>query len=266
MDKGTGEIVAIKIIAICDDDSEDELKKIVREIDHLKRCDSPYVTAYYGSYYCNKRLWVRSLPSFFLRFRSFLHKAGTMGSRRLASASATNTPGGRADCDGVLFGRQPQEDHEPPQVAAFRRRNRGRVLSGIGSSSTSSSYDVFRSWRSTLVDLVCSRWRCRWSRACITCTRNDYSTATSRPVWGRASFFPAFLFCCSVASHPRTRTHTLVGLRADNILLNSKGSAKLADLGVATQMVNTMDKHKTATGTPYWMVPIPPRPSHVPTR
>jgi serine/threonine protein kinase len=70
MDKGTGEMVAIKIIPICDEDNEDELTKIVREIDHLKKCDSPYVTAYYGSYFRNKRLWVRALLSF-LFFRSF---------------------------------------------------------------------------------------------------------------------------------------------------------------------------------------------------
>ncbi len=67
MDKGTGEMVAIKIIPICDEDNEDELTKIVREIDHLKKCDSPYVTAYYGSYFRNKRLWVRALAPLFLR-------------------------------------------------------------------------------------------------------------------------------------------------------------------------------------------------------
>lgn len=58
MDKATGEIVAVKIIPVCEEDNEDELKKIVREIDLLKKCDSPYVTAYYGSYFKNKRLWV----------------------------------------------------------------------------------------------------------------------------------------------------------------------------------------------------------------
>ena len=67
MDKGTGEMVAIKIIPICDEDNEDELTKIVREIDHLKKCDSPYVTAYYGSYFRNKRLWVRALALLFSR-------------------------------------------------------------------------------------------------------------------------------------------------------------------------------------------------------
>src|SRR5690348_4729961 len=38
-------------------------------------------------------------------------------------------------------------------------------------------------------------------------------------------------------------------IKADNILLNSKGESKLADLGVAARMQNTMDLKKTATGT-----------------
>lgn len=81
MDKGTGEMVAIKIIPICDEDNEDELTKIVREIDHLKKCDSPYVTAYYGSYFRNKRLWVRALTLF-----SFLALSGVFRFRSLATA------------------------------------------------------------------------------------------------------------------------------------------------------------------------------------
>lgn len=38
-------------------------------------------------------------------------------------------------------------------------------------------------------------------------------------------------------------------IKADNILLNREGEAKLADLGVAAQMQNTADMKKTATGT-----------------
>lgn len=44
-------------------------------------------------------------------------------------------------------------------------------------------------------------------------------------------------------------------VKADNLLLKSSGEVKIADLGVAAQLKNTMDFHKTATGTPYWMAP-----------
>lgn len=44
-------------------------------------------------------------------------------------------------------------------------------------------------------------------------------------------------------------------IKADNILMNSAGAAKLADLGVAAQLGGTMDQRRTATGTPYWMAP-----------
>jgi len=58
MDKETGGIVAIKLIPICEEGNEDELKKIIREINLLQQCDSSYVTAYYGSYFKDKRLWI----------------------------------------------------------------------------------------------------------------------------------------------------------------------------------------------------------------
>jgi serine/threonine kinase 3 len=44
-------------------------------------------------------------------------------------------------------------------------------------------------------------------------------------------------------------------IKADNILLNEHGHVKVADLGVATTLAHTMDRHRTATGTPYWMAP-----------
>ncbi|ELR15165.1 protein kinase domain containing protein [Acanthamoeba castellanii str. Neff] len=44
-------------------------------------------------------------------------------------------------------------------------------------------------------------------------------------------------------------------IKADNILLNELGQVKVADLGVATTLAHTMDRHRTATGTPYWMAP-----------
>ncbi|ELR14069.1 Serine/threonineprotein kinase 3, putative [Acanthamoeba castellanii str. Neff] len=138
MDKGTGEMVAIKIIPICDEDNEDELTKIVREIDHLKKCDSPYVTAYYGSYFRNKRLWI------VMEFCS--------GGSLKKIMNRLKSPFSEDEIAAVCF----------------------QVVKGL---------------------------------------------------------------------------HYLHSQR----LLHR--DVKAADLGVATQMVNTMDKHKTATGTPYWMAP-----------
>ena len=44
-------------------------------------------------------------------------------------------------------------------------------------------------------------------------------------------------------------------VKADNILLDHLGNAKLADFGVSAQLINTYSKKKTLTGTPYWMSP-----------
>jgi len=44
-------------------------------------------------------------------------------------------------------------------------------------------------------------------------------------------------------------------IKAGNILLTSKGRAKLADFGVSTKLLTTIQKHKTVVGSPYWMAP-----------
>jgi len=44
-------------------------------------------------------------------------------------------------------------------------------------------------------------------------------------------------------------------IKAGNVLLTSDGKAKLADFGVSTKLLSTIQKHKTVVGSPYWMSP-----------
>ncbi|KAL6078425.1 Serine/threonine-protein kinase 4 [Balamuthia mandrillaris] len=44
-------------------------------------------------------------------------------------------------------------------------------------------------------------------------------------------------------------------IKAANVLLTARGEAKLADFGVSTRLERTLDKKRTAIGSPYWMAP-----------
>lgn len=44
-------------------------------------------------------------------------------------------------------------------------------------------------------------------------------------------------------------------IKAGNVLITNDGKAKLADFGVSTKLLTTIQKHKTVVGSPYWMSP-----------
>ncbi len=44
-------------------------------------------------------------------------------------------------------------------------------------------------------------------------------------------------------------------IKADNILLNEKGEAKLADFGVSAKLLSTYASKESVIGTPFWMSP-----------
>jgi len=44
-------------------------------------------------------------------------------------------------------------------------------------------------------------------------------------------------------------------IKAGNVLLSNDGRAKLADFGVSTKLLTSVQKHRTVVGSPYWMSP-----------
>ena len=53
--KDTDGILAIKQVPV-----DTDLQEIIKEISIMQQCDSPYVVKYYGSYFKNTDLWVRT--------------------------------------------------------------------------------------------------------------------------------------------------------------------------------------------------------------
>lgn len=54
--KPTGEEIAIKIVDL--ESAEDEIETIQQEISILKKCSSPYIIKYYGSFIRGTKLWL----------------------------------------------------------------------------------------------------------------------------------------------------------------------------------------------------------------
>jgi serine/threonine protein kinase len=64
--------------------------------------------------------------------------------------------------------------------------------------------------------------------------------------------------CCHVLQglhHMHSNKILHRDIKAGNVLLMGDGMAKLADFGVSTKLMTTIQKHKTVVGSPYWMSP-----------
>ena len=53
--KETGNVLAIKQVPV-----DTDLQEIIKEISIMQQCDSPFIVKYYGSYFKNSDLWVRT--------------------------------------------------------------------------------------------------------------------------------------------------------------------------------------------------------------
>lgn len=58
MHKATSTVVAIKRVGI-----DNDLEDIMKEIDFMKGCRSPYIVRYYGSYFKDSELWVCAITN-----------------------------------------------------------------------------------------------------------------------------------------------------------------------------------------------------------
>lgn len=67
--KRTGEVVAIKIIPVADDESIEDVR---REVSILQECENSHIVKYYGAYFQAENLWVRSLKAKLDLFSTFL--------------------------------------------------------------------------------------------------------------------------------------------------------------------------------------------------
>lgn len=55
MHKEWGQVLAIKQVPV-----DTDLQEIIKEISIMQQCDSPFIVKYYGSYFKNTDLWVRT--------------------------------------------------------------------------------------------------------------------------------------------------------------------------------------------------------------
>jgi serine/threonine protein kinase len=73
-DKTTGTLVAIKKLVIIEDE---DFEEILKEIEIMKECSSPYVVTYYGSY------WKREENEMWVSVMSHLGRVDTEAIHRL---------------------------------------------------------------------------------------------------------------------------------------------------------------------------------------
>lgn len=58
INKRTGEVVAVKIIPVADDEAIEDVR---REVSILQECENSHIVKYFGSYFQGENLWVRTV-------------------------------------------------------------------------------------------------------------------------------------------------------------------------------------------------------------